>query len=413
MFKIFKIAFNNVLKQKRRTILNALIFAVNTAALVVLIGMLRGMYNTSFDKTIDIETGHFKIYHKKYVNEKEKFPLEYYITQPYRVIESIKDIPYFEGASPRILKNGLLSNYEKKTNVIIMGIDPKKDLEASKLFEKIKGEIVSQDKTEILVGKRLAELMNIKIKDTLLLLSQTKDKANNLVDVNLSGIYEVGFYYIERNIVAVPLNFAQKFFDMEDAATEIIVRIKDKKYVPFVKRKILDILEKNFQELTIRDWTEEAQALIEGTKGDFITYAIVFTILVFLAIFTIMNTLTISVFERIPEIGTLRAIGMSRIQIRLMFVVEGLIIAVIGIFLGWILSLYPVYYMNKYGISMPQQAMDKITYAIDASMKSMNTFFDWVLSSVICFFIGLAGVFLPSLYAAKTDIVAALKRGVR
>jgi len=153
--------------------------------------------------------------------------------------------------------------------------------------------------------------------------------------------------------------------------------------------------------------------LVEGSKADFISYAILFAILLFLAIFTIMNTLTITVFERIPEIGTVRAIGMSKGQIKFMFFSEGLIIAIIGILIGWVLALYPVYYLNVYGITMAAEAMEKLNYAMDANMKSMNIFYDWIIASIICILTGVIGMILPSLRAAKTNIVDALKRGVK
>ncbi len=410
--KIIKISFNNLLKHRGRTIFNLFTFAANALALIVLLGMLKGMYNEAFDRTIALDTGHFKIYHKDYFAEKDKMPLDKNIKNPYEIIKSIENVPYFVSAAPRIKKNGLLSNTVNKTSVIIIGIDMERELKTTDLFKNLKKENYLKNSGEILIGKRLSELLKSNIGDFMLIYSQTQHKANNLIDVSLKGIYSIGFAIMEKMIIYIPFDFAQRFFDMQDSATEIIIKIEDKNFVPLVKKQIENILKEKYPDLILRDWTQEAESLIVGAQADFISYGVLFAILLFMAVSIIMNTLTITVFERTAEIGNLRAIGLTKGQIRWMFLWEGILLSLGGAILGSILVIPIVLYLNLHGMTMPPEIMDKLPYPF-VELKSKNEISDWFLTYIICVVTGIIGSILPANRAAGTNVVDALKKGVR
>lgn len=409
--KIIKIAFQNVLKHKRRTFFNVLTFAVNILALIFLLGLLRGMYNSMYEKTISLSTGHFKIYNKAYLPEKRCLPLNLTIANPEQVIKQISKIPHFIEASPRIVKDGIISDSQQKTRIVVYGIDISREKKILSVFDKMNVKTVFNNKASILVGHKLAELFPIHQNEEMLLYGQTIHKANNLVDVQVTGIYAVGFDYMERNIVFIPYKFAQYFFDVKNVATEIIIRIDKKENVPEVKKSIQKILCTQFPNLIVQDWKEEVPELIAGAQADYFSYAVIFFILLFLAVFIIINTLTISVFERIPEIGTLRAIGIERGQIQQMFFIEGTLLALGGIIVGSILSLPLAYFLNIHGI--PLNTESSFTIPFDDIIRSSNKIIDWFVAGCICLGAGMFGALFPSIKASKINIVTALKKGVR
>lgn len=411
--KIIKIAFNNIFKQKRRTFFNLITFAANAVALITMIGMLNGMYNQAFERTIELDTGHFKIYNAKFLEEKAKLPIELNIKDPYTVIEEIKGIKYFVAAAPRITRHITVSDFKKKTSVMAIGIDMKAELVAMRTFEKLDpADRLPDAGGKILLGAKLASLMGVSKGDSMLIYGQTAYKANNLSDVEVQGLYSSGFEKMDKNIAFVPLSFFQDFLDIPGSATEIVVRIKERKYVKNVKSEIEKILAEKHPELKVRDWTEEAASLIAGAQMDYMSYSVLFAILLFLAVFIIMNTITITVFERTAEIGTLRAIGLEKQQVGWMFMWEGLMLSLGGAILGGLLAVPVAFYMNMKGIPMPAEFADMMPFPIE-SMTSKNTWFDWVLTTGICLVTGVIGAILPSMRAAGTNIVDALKKGVR
>ncbi|HDT15280.1 MAG TPA: ABC transporter permease, partial [Firmicutes bacterium] len=366
-----------------------------------------------FEQTIDLETGHFKIYNRQYLDEKRKMPIDKNIKNPAELMAAIEGVPYFEAAAPRISSGGILSNMENKTNVVVVGIDMQKELETMRLFSRVdKENLLSGSGGEIMLGRRLAGLMGNGKGDTMLVFSQTVEKANNLTDVKVAGIYDVGFNKLERSVVFAPIEFLSEFLNMPSRATEVTVRIADRKYVPEVRGRIQAILDERFPELVLQTWEQEAAALVADAKADYFSFGILIAILLFLAVFIIMNTLTITVFERTAEIGTLRAIGLTRGQTRWMFMWEGIILSVLGIIIGSILVAPLAYYMAATGFTVPADMMEQLPFPIE-SMKSEHSVFDWLITAVICLITGIIGAILPANRAAKTVIVDALKQGVR
>ena len=411
--KIFKIALNNIIKHKRRTFFNSFTFAMTALSLITVIGMVNGMYNSMYERAIDIDTGHFKIYNKEYIKEKKKMPLDKSIKDAYGVIDAIKGVSHFEAAAPRIVKNGMLSNMKNKTMIMITGIDMEMETQVTKIFENLdKSYYLEKKDGSILLGKRLGELLGNGVGDSMLLYGQTALKANNLIDVQVQGIYNLGFNQMEKMIIFMPFKSAQAFFDMEGRATEIIVRIDAKKNVHVVQKELEAILSQKYPELELRTWKQEAAALVAGAKADYTSYAVIFMILLFLSTFIVMNTLTINVFERTAEIGTLRAIGLERGDIGWMFMWEGLILSIGGAIIGGILALPTAYYMSHYGFQMSEAIRENMPFPIE-SMTSIHHYSDWIITTVICMITGVIGAVVPSRRAAKTDIVDALKKGVR
>ncbi len=411
--KIIKIALNNVFKQKRRSLLNALTFAANMFALVALLGMITGQYNLMFEKSIDLSSGHFKIYNSAYVGEKRRMPLDLTIKDPGAVIAAISKAPHFVAADARITKDCILSNTKRKTGVVLNGVNFEKGKKISSVFNKVTGNPPQKGSSGLLVGKRLAELLKIKEGDPLLVYGQTKQKANNLVDSTATGFYSAGFPFMEKMVVYADYGFVSDFLDMGGEATEIIVRLDSRDNVAEAKKYIRNVVDKEFPGLVVRDWMEEQPSLIAAAKMDFISYGIIFGILLFLAVFIIINTLTISVFERTAEIGTMRAIGLSKGQVRAIFFIEGMTLSGLGVILGGLLVLPLVYYLNVHGISIKEMGVGDLNVPFEPVMKAMNHFSDWLIAGTVCMIAGAIGAVYPSNKAAETNIVEALKRGVR
>lgn len=411
--KMYKIAFNNVMKHKRRTLFNSLTFAVNMVALIFLIGMIRGTYNLMIDKSIDLRVGHIKIYNAKYIDEKKRLPLDLNISDPKGVLKIVKSVPKVKGASARIVFSGILSSGAKKTGMMFYGVDLDDEKSVTTAYKNIAGNGLKKGSASILAGKRLAELMGIKQGDSMMIFGQTIYRSNNLLDAEVSGIYDAGFQFMEKNIAVVPFDYASSFLDMKGAATEIIVKLENKKSVPAVKAELKKLIGEKYPGLVVRDWVEEAPDIIMAMKSDFITYAVIFAILLFLAFFIIVNTLTISVFERIPEIGTLRAIGMQKTQVHTMFLIEGLILGLFGIVLGGLIALPISHQMSVYGIYFGDKFTTDFPMPMDPYIKSINVPLDWLVSGLICLVSAFLGSLFPAKKAADTDIINALKRGVR
>jgi putative ABC transport system permease protein len=124
--------------------------------------------------------------------------------------------------------------------------------------------------------------------------------------------------------------------------------------------------------------------------------------------------MTMSVYERTAEIGTLRAIGFEKGYIMQMFILEGFFLSVLGVILGWILSAPIIYYLNVHGLVLDvMKTASSTAMPLTDVLKAINTPGDWIISGVICVISGVLGAYFPAKMAADMNVVNALKRGVR
>jgi putative ABC transport system permease protein len=408
------IALRNVLKSKRRSLLNMLTFAVSVLVIVTGLGMVKGQFNAIYERIIDLRTGHLEIYNKAYPDVKATMPLDQAIDNPGAVIEALKGIPHITGISPRLIHDGLISNMKKKTGVIINGVDMKTEKKFITVYDNIEGSGLPADGGRVLIGRALSKILELKPGDPVLLFSQTVGNMNNLVDASVSGTYYIGFDAMEKAEVYVPLAFAQRLLDMDNKATEIVIRLDRTDSTAGARKAVSAVLAAKFPGLMVMDWKEENADLFELAKAKMSSIRVFAGILLFLSFFIIVNTMTMSVIERTAEIGTLRAIGFDRKNIRDMYMLEGFFLSVFGVLLGWVVTAPIAYFLNTHGLILDVMKMaSNASMPLTEVMKAYNTPSDWLLSGLVCIISGVLGAYFPARMAADTNIVSALKRGVR
>ena len=391
-----------------------LTFAVSVFVLLLGLGMVKGQFNAVYERIIDLRTGHLKIYNKDYPAVKSTLPLDLSIDNPGAVVDAVKNLPHVRGASARLVHDGLFSNLKKKTPVLITGVDMEAEKNIISVYNNITGKPLSKDGGQVLIGAALAKILELKTGDPVLLFSQTVGNMNNLVDASVSGVYSIGFDSMEKSELYVPLPFAQRLMDMDNKATEIIIRLDRTDSTPEAKKAVKAVLDKRFPGLTVIDWKEENADLLALAKAKMSSIGTFAAVLLFLSFFIIVNTMTMSVFERTPEVGTLRAIGFDRKSVRDLFMIEGFFLSLFGVLLGYVVSAPIVYYLNVHGIVLDiMKTASSSNMPLTEVMKSYNTLGDWVMSGLVCIISGLFGSYFPAKMAADTNIVKALQRGVR
>ena len=129
--------------------------------------------------------------------------------------------------------------------------------------------------------------------------------------------------------------------------------------------------------------------------------------------FGITHTLTVSVFERVPEIGALRALGMERQSVHRMLLFEGIALGWGGIIAGSILGGVLAWWMNTKGIPISPEALEGISIPFGDRYLADSRFVDWIIGGGLAMMSALIGVLLPARRAARVPVTAALARGVR
>jgi len=385
---MIKIALKNLLRHKRRTILTFSILTVAIVYYIVIQGLLDGFEYESTKNFINLESAHIRITSQKYSEEN----LEERIKDYREIFEKLKKFNFIKGMCGRLKVIGTLDNGVDEYPVIITGIDPKKDGEVFGVLNYVEGPLKYEG---ILIGNVIAEKFKVQKGDYLYLNFRDKNGAFVSKEFEIQEILNTPSFLLNNIQVFVNINILQEIGNFKEEFSEIFLLTDNLNNTSNYKNKIAEVLN-NYK---VTSWQEEGKDYlsISKTKKNFQVFFIFFIILI--GVIGTVNTLMIAVFERIREIGTLKAIGMKDEEIMRMFLIEGFLIGLAGSISGIIFGCIINYFLIKYGIDWsPLLPKDiNLGYRVLGRVKS-----NWNISSIlISFILGPISTIIASYFPAK------------
>jgi len=179
----------------------------------------------------------------------------------------------------------------------------------------------------------LAQYLQLKPEDDAVVMAATLDGQLNALDIQISGVYDTGLDAINDKFMKVPFRFAQSLYDSEKA-DRIVVLLDNWKNTSIVQHQIMKQLKDAGIKCEIKTW-EELSAFYSNVKNMFdMIFLFIFSIVLVIVIMSTVNTMGMSVIERTREIGTLRALGIKKRGINMLFAIEGAMIGFIGSVVG-------------------------------------------------------------------------------
>jgi ABC-type lipoprotein release transport system permease subunit len=253
--------------------------------------------------------------------------------------------------TPRITFNARLVNEEigGERPFTVIGIDTEKDKSVYKLPDAVmSGRFLEAGENGILMGRVGAEKMEVGLGDTLTILTRTKNDTYQAISVDVVGILNSPNPNINRSVAYIPLGIADVDLDMEGSVTEIGLRAKSDDVDALFGAVEGKLKDNNLTQLQVVPWTELGKDWLTlsrtKTAGSYTLIVVIFII----AAVGIINTMLMSVFERVKEIGMMRALGMRDREVLWSFIFEGGAIgflgASLGILIGFALNCYLVYH---------------------------------------------------------------------
>ena len=347
-----KIAFRNIFRQKRRTVLTALAMIVGFALSSVFIGWSDGAYSDIIAMFTQNRIGHIQVHQQDYLDK----PSLYKTMNDYMSIgQTIGSVKGVEAWTPRVYSAGLGSVGEKSTTVQIIGIDVAREIKATRFDKKIVDgrEISAQPAREAVLGKGLARILAATVGDEIVIVSQGADGsiANELYEI--VGVAESGDDITDRMACYLHIGDAQELLVLEGRSHEIVVIVSNINRV----LKITAAIEADLDDSTldVAPWQEVAKSFYRAMQADQQGDAIGRIIIMLIVAIGVLNTVLMSVLERTSEYGVLKAIGTKPRQIFWLVICEVLIIALGSIVVGAGLGASINYLLSIYGITMPQE----------------------------------------------------------
>ena len=347
-----KMAWRNIWRNPRRTILTLCAIAFASLLLIFMLSFQFGSYETMINSAVKIHTGHLQIQAAGYHAKKS---IRLSVPQPAVIGNILEKIPQVEAFAFRAEAFSLASSQKRTYGVLVTGIDPQSEAKVSKLKKLIrKGEYLAPgDYDQALVGQLLAKNLKVRVGEELTLLGQGRDGSVAATVVKVKGIYRSGLDVFDRASIHIPLNTFQDLYNMEGAVHVVVAVGKSLSQVSGIKALVLKGLSSTgLRSMRVLDWEALMPGLREAIQMDLISGLIFYALLIIVVAFSILNTFLMAIFERKREFGVLMAIGTTPRRLTKLLLIESMSITILGIVAGVVSGILVTYYFQVHGIDV-------------------------------------------------------------
>lgn len=348
-----KMAWRNIWRNPRRTILTICAIAFASLLLVFMLSFQFGSYETMINTSVKIHTGHLQIQADAYQTKKS---MRLVVPNPVKIAGILDAMPNIEAYTFRGQAFSLISSNERTYGGVVTGIDPDHEAGVSRLKSLIRqGEFLSSDDmNQALVGKLLAKNLRVKTGDELTVIGQGRDGSIAATVVKVKGIYSSGIDEFDRASIHIPLKTFQEVYTMQGAVHEVVVIADSLRNLDTLKRTIkANLSSLNLKKpLTVLDWNELMPGLRQSIEMDLISGLIFYLLLVLVVAFSILNTFLMAIFERTREFGVLMAIGTTPGRLTKVLLIESMSMTFVGIVAGIIVGSMITVYFQSHGIEI-------------------------------------------------------------
>ena len=348
MGTIFKLAFRNIWRNKRRTLITAAAVAFAVFIASTMRSFQKGIWDKVTEGSVSLFFGYGQIHQKGYWEEQSLNKAFDYDEQLKSIVGKTDNI---EGLVPRIESFALASEGNLTRGVLLTGIDPVAENKMTNLQSKIvKGEYLQTDDQSVIIAEGVASKLKLGVGDTLVVIGQGYHGVNAVGKFPIKGIFAFGLPDLNKRLVYLSLPAAQKLYGAEGKITTLALDISDKRYVPQILTSLHHQLDTSSYE--ILSWEEMIPELIEARTLDEAGGKLTIGILYMLIAFGIFGTILMMTKEREYEFGVLTAIGMRRGMLSFTVWIETVLVGLLGALMGILLSIPIVYYMHVHPIPM-------------------------------------------------------------
>lgn len=415
---LFSIAARNVVRYGKRTVITAIVLMFGSACFIFFDSLLAGMDRMTIDAMTDYTASSIIIRTREYQNNYRGMPLDYGIVAPEQFMEDIKLIAKDAiGMTPRTLFAGNASNRIESIPILGTVVDPTRDATVFRIRNGVKKGIwltpETNEKTAV-IGTAVAHDLGLSVGDYILLSARTTDEATNADEFKIIGIIDVPAPEINQSGVFISFSTAREFLGSNLPVTEIDLALPRQPSIDMGMKAAASLafkIAQRYQELEIISIADTAKDYLamRAMKSKF--SSIIILVVLLIAGVGIVNTILMSIYSRIREIGVLRAYGMEPRHIRRLFSLEGLMIGSVGSVGGALLGAALVWWASTSGIPL-DMFLGKISVG---SIPLAGTLYgEWHIGTFI--FSIIFGIFaswfsarIPAKKAASLEVTDALR----
>ena len=404
LLTLIKISWRNIWRNKLRSLVVIISIVFGLLGGIIIIAMSYGLNDERMNNAVDTYLSHIQIHNILF---SEDYNIKHTINNLDLIEKAINDDERVVSYSKRIVLNGMLSNSNGSYGIQVKGIDPEEEVKVTNTYEKIiDGEYFrSKRDNTILVGKKLADKLNLKLKSKVVITFQDENYDLTSLLYRVEGIFRSGNSRYDEMNVFVKNKSIIKNLPGFNGYHEMPILLSDIELRGEVKKDLIPLSSDNI----VEGWDDISKELAYANEMlSAVLYIFMMIILSGLS-FGVINTMLMAILERRKEIGMLMSIGMNRYKIFMMISFETIFLSLIALPFGLITSYLIVEYYSVVGIdlSVVEAGLENFGVGTRLYFKVPNEEYFYV--SLMVFVISIFSSIFPSIRALKINPVEATK----
>ncbi len=389
MKTLIKISWRNIWRNRTRSLI---------IIIAIILGLMGGIFSAAvrlgteqqqYRESVEHQISHIQIHHPEFIaNPEARFRIE----EGFTIAEAINDMEGIKIASARTVFDGMVASASMSSGVRIKGVDPKTESLTTSLDKLItEGSYFEAEGRlpSVIIGEALAENLNAGVGSRIVLTFQDVEGEILSASFRVEALYKVSSTRFEERNVFVRNTEINSFIGDDHAVNEIAILIDKGDDYRVITNKLREI----YPTLEVRHWADIMPALFYALE--FLDQSLIWLvgIIIMGVSFGLLNTILMSILERVRELGVLLSIGMKRIKVFSMVVMETTMIAIIGGALGLVLSFIMIRILNQHGVNIPGgEGLEDFGFAA-VLYPDLPTSFYFEIGGVVILFAILASIY--------------------
>ena len=404
----FKLAIRNLFRNTRRTILTAILISFSLMALIMADGLILGMKDLLVSSLTKNLVGEAQLHRKGF---RDNFDVDLYFTGTDDLVADLRGRPEVTEVASRVLSGGMVSSSYNVATGMVFGIDAEAEARIGNIKKAIiEGQYLTGERGEIMLGRPMAELLEVSLGDRIVItLSEADGGDLSQALFRVSGIYYFGLREIDHNTVFINADQARQAVGISaDASHELVMVFEDSSVSREKTSTVFDDF--NNEQLELKSWMELNEDIAIMLELFGLSTLIIGSILFLLASLGVINSMFMSIYERLYEFGVARAIGTTPWQLAQLILCEALLLGIGSCLFGGVIGYGLISYTTLHGLPLGEFEMSGIALSGNiATQMQLSQFTELPLYIIL---LTLVAALYPARFASKIVPTEALSRSL-
>jgi len=404
----FKLAIRNLFRNTRRTILTAILISFSLMALIMADGLILGMKDLLVSSLTKNLVGEAQLHRKGF---RDNFDVDLYFTGTDDLVADLRGRPEVTEVASRVLSGGMVSSSYNVATGMVFGIDAEAEARIGNIKKAIiEGQYLTGERGEIMLGRPMAELLEVSLGDRIVItLSEADGGDLSQALFRVSGIYYFGLREIDHNTVFINADQARQVVGISaDASHELVMVFEDSSVSREKTSTVFDDF--NNEQLELKSWMELNEDIAIMLELFGLSTLIIGSILFLLASLGVINSMFMSIYERLYEFGVARAIGTTPWQLAQLILCEALLLGIGSCLFGGVIGYGLISYTTLHGLPLGEFEMSGIALSGNiATQMQLSQFTELPLYIIL---LTLVAALYPARFASKIVPTEALSRSL-